>query len=135
MSSTQFRKVGSATEITPVFEIEIQRIKAPAVFTDIPESARKAGRISGRPFINTERNSRSGNRIEHGKWTRKFATSLDPNLRPKFVLHADERTLIQGDGPWHLVDREGEALASGYSHNSQLSISPESGIFIYSDDS
>jgi hypothetical protein len=63
----------------------------------------------------------------------RCSSSLEPGLRPKHILHAFDRMIIQGDGPWQLFDKDCNSLAKGYLDGSDVLLDAENRLFYLSD--
>lgn len=133
-NAPQFRKVGSESPIVGDAEVEIRRASSPPAFSDTPLPTGEFAGVTRCRYINQELNSRTGNRIGSGKWFLRHEARVDANLHPAYITNHADRILIQGEGPWQLFDIQGKSIAKGYSHNSDVYLSPETGVFIYSND-
>lgn len=126
----EFRKMLSDEAETPNETREIQSLSSPFALT--PETAGD-NLNSCRPFVNACLNSRLAQTLPVGEWTIRASTSLEPGLHSKHILHAFDRIIIQGDGPWQLFDKDCNSLARGYLDGSDVLLDAENKLFYLSD--
>ncbi|MEP6901566.1 MAG: hypothetical protein ABJA66_07430, partial [Actinomycetota bacterium] len=126
----EFRKILSDKAETPNETRKIHSLSSPFALT--PETVGD-NLNSCRPFVNDRLNSRLAQTLPVGDWTVRSDTSLEPGLRPKHILHASDRIIIQGDGPWQLFDRDCNSLARGYLDSSDVLLDAANKLFYLSD--
>jgi hypothetical protein len=126
----EFRKIMSDEAETPNETRDVQPLSSPFALT--PETVGD-NLNSCRPFVNDCLNSRLAQTLPVGDWTIRCSTPLEPGLRPKHILHAFDRIIIQGDGPWQLFDRDCNSLARGYLDGSDVLLDAENKLFYLSD--
>lgn len=126
----EFHKILPDEAVTPNETREIQSWSLP--FSLTPETVGD-NMNSCRPFVNDCLNSRLAQTLPDGEWTIRCNAQLEPGLRPKHILHAFDRIIIQGDGPWQLFDRDFNSLARGYLDSSDVLLDAENKLFYLSD--
>lgn len=126
----EFRKILPDKGVIPGETREIKPLSAPFSFS--PETIGD-DLNSCRPFVNDRLNSRLTQKLPVGDWIIRRSASLEPGLRPKHILHAFDRIIIQGDGPWQLFDKECQSLARGYLPSSEIFLDAANSLFFFSD--
>ena len=126
----EFRKI---LPDEPVIPIETHKIKPVSAKFSMPTETIGDNPNSCRPFVNDCLNSRLANALPIGKWAVRFSTLLEPAMRPKHILHAADRIILQGDGPWQLFNEKCQSLARGYLDSSDVFLDDTNKLFFFSD--
>ena len=127
----EFIRMFSDKAETPV---ETQLIKPVSAAPKLQNETVGDNLNSSRPFVNERLNSRLAQSLPVGDWAIRSSASLEVGTRPKHILHAFDRIIIQGDGPWQLFDKECKLLEQGYIYGSDVVLDVENKCFYLSDE-
>ena len=119
----------------PVIPIETHKIKPLSAQFSFPPEIIGDNLNACRPFVNDGLNSRLAHALPIGKWVVSRSALLNSGTRPKHILQAFDRLIIQGDGPWQLFDTDCNLMANGYLDGSDVVIDSTNKLFYLADDS
>jgi hypothetical protein len=85
------------------------------------------------PFVNPRRNSRLAVPLPAGTWSVAGEATWDRDFRPRHVLHFGDRTLVQGEASWRLLDAAGREIAWGNRYAGDVYLNAEAGTYLLAD--